>query len=819
MTSELIIDELPLSTLIYKESEIDEEKAKKLQVYFYPLKKQSYKWMQWQSKVDEQLSAKTEFQPYLMKSNKGEFGLYVLVEDKEKLPKIVGADKQLLTATKVKYASQYNPIWIRLIMRKISAFNAHCHGSHSLGRPLLKIDEWHSKKSGSGINAIGLDCRTQQLRDKETTEVVFFHENVPLRAISTKSSVADDTKKSYWNPTYWKYAKNGVLSRYYPKKGEKFTGPVYEEIQKNKNYRKQRAFLDLTSVKKLKNSWPYILYPVQRAFIEEAAKYGFTLKEKILHLKPLPSKTKFKNTKQRNKIPSIDVQGNINVLDLRLSKTFSSKDALSLLRAMIDDLDVGHVALHLCELKAVSEENIKKLSFSSRERVIILLDQRRGLYDDRYHWTDTLVKKVACQHINLNPNDFISDSEEKGFLKQLNGMFYPRDGEDYYHYSQSDFDKKSIKDSLKRNLQVVLKELQLKKLVIDSEMKITEVLPEQANIFTENLAVITNGCLFTVRENRPVFVTFRPNDEENRKACDECLADFSLAVEKLLSLVKDNWPYSYGIQSVMDNFGSPNEKVNKFAKRLTLVLHKKPGGTEIILQDPRYETPHMLPKGILDVKDKLEKKEATYLLKDWRLPSEEVLAESINLLEDDGLLTALQVQKLCRELTNLMHFWQQVLNDMFAANRIKATYEEVKQAVLSEWKGLKYPELNEEKRKQRRVDTGLISAWNKLLSFYFKRPLHDIRSWLKELPGIANIWYDDKEQYLIVGSLAPPKKTILRQPSIRQWHRIDNPGKPVDLKLLAELVDVDWVRMNQLAGNPCMTSLINIWQDIQRKTV
>ena len=35
-----------------------------------------------------------------------------------------------------------------------------------------------------------------------------------------------------------------------------------------------------------------------------------------------------------------------------------------------------------------------------------------------------------------------------------------------------------------------------------------------------------------------------------------------------------------------------------------------------------------------------------------------------------------------------------------------------------------------------------------------------------------------------------------------------------NIDLLVDLLDVDWVRMNQLAGNPCVTTLIKRWKEI-----
>lgn len=50
------------------------------------------------------------------------------------------------------------------------------------------------------------------------------------------------------------------------------------------------------------------------------------------------------------------------------------------------------------------------------------------------------------------------------------------------------------------------------------------------------------------------------------------------------------------------------------------------------------------------------------------------------------------------------------------------------------------------------------------------------------------------------------------QPSIRKWHALQGELNP---ELLTGLVDVDWVRMNQLAGNPCVATLIRRWDECQ----
>lgn len=179
-----IIRFLPLSHMIYRDNEIDREKAEKLVVYHYPLSK-NYRWKEWQTQIDDELGRR--YYPYLMKSHKDQFGLYVALDSEQDNPPIIkNGDGIIVEPTRVHYEAMLNPVWIRLIMRKVSAFGSHCKGSHTLGCPLLQTDVWKSKNS-CGINAISLDCRTQQRSDKNITEVILFHKNVPLRPVDIKN--------------------------------------------------------------------------------------------------------------------------------------------------------------------------------------------------------------------------------------------------------------------------------------------------------------------------------------------------------------------------------------------------------------------------------------------------------------------------------------------------------------------------------------------------------------------------------------------------------------------------------------------------------
>lgn len=48
-----------------------------------------------------------------------------------------------------------------------------------------------------------------------------------------------------------------------------------------------------------------------------------------------------------------------------------------------------------------------------------------------------------------------------------------------------------------------------------------------------------------------------------------------------------------------------------------------------------------------------------------------------------------------------------------------------------------------------------------------------------------------------------------------QWHTLKG---ELDIDLIADLLDVDWVRMNQLAGNPCAATLVKRWKEINHNS-
>ena len=454
----------------------------------------------WEERIDAELDSR-QF-AYLMKKSGKQFGLYVALQKSTDVPPcIVDTELQPITPVRVEYSPVLNPVWIRLMMRSLRAFGGHCKGAYSLGCPLLKVDSW-----AGGVNAISLDCRTQQLNDGNTTEIALFYTNVPLRPLTHDDDI-DRIKKPVWI-----YDKNKVLVRWYPGHEKKPKGTLFKEIGKSKNSRKQRPFLDLSTPKRFEQSWPMVLKPVQDEFIRFARNYGFELSAKTLNLQPLTLKTKHKANKAKSFFPSIEISGDIKVIDLRVNAVVACEEISDLLKSLIAQKGVC-VSWNI--LDGIEPNEIGKIKLERSDRVLILLDQEKDIEDDRYPLTKSLVGRCAVQHINVNPHDVTGDPVEKGLLIESKSdddpiKLYPAPKGGYYGYSYGLLDSKPYKDAIIRKLEVALKELELKRLLIDSDRSVSQVLPLQRACLNESTIVITDGYLFTVSNDRPVLIPFVP---------------------------------------------------------------------------------------------------------------------------------------------------------------------------------------------------------------------------------------------------------------------------------------------------------------------
>lgn len=266
----------------------------------------------------------------------------------------------------------------------------------------------------------------------------------------------------------------------------------------------------------------------------------------------------------------------------------------------------------------------------------------------------------------------------------------------------------------------------------------------------------------------------------------------------------------------MQGFGSADEKLTRFARRLTIVLHRT-NTVSIYLQDPKYDTPHMIPYHLNEVIEAINCKNISLPLVKWKLPEKKDLLTDIDKFAEEKVLSNNNRSTLLRELDDLYSCWYDTLKKFAREGETEISYKKLKKDFFARFLALKNSNLRQEDMAKSRNSTALVSAWTKLLSKLFNRYLEDDRVWLRHnVPGIQHLWHDPDEGYYVVGGLASPKRKILRQPSIRQWHALQG---SLDTELLTALVDVDWVRTNQLAGNPCVSTLVNRWQECQDDSV
>ena len=734
-----------------------------------------------------------------MKKNGSQFGLYVAVQSiNDAPPCILDTDGRPIIPVRVEYSPILNPVWIRLMMRSLRAFGGHCKGAYSLGCPLLKVDSW-----AEGVNAINLDCRTQQLNDKNTTEIALFYTNVPLRPLSS-----EDDPECMKKPL-WVYDKNKVLVRWYPGDGKRPKGTLFKEVSKSKNFRKQRPFLDLSTPKRFEQSWPMVLKPVQDEFIRFAREYGFELSAKTLNLQPLSLKTKSKTNKSKSTFPSIDVSGEIKIIDLRVNTNIAVEEILSLYGSLIAQKGVS---VSWNYLKGVEQEDLTLLQLEQSDRVLVLIDQRKRIEHDRYALTKPLVSRCAMQHINVNPHDVTGDPIKTGLLiepdnNDKSSNLYLTPESDYYNYSFEHLITSDYKEGIIRKLEVTLKELELKRLLIDSNRGVSQALPAQKKWLNESMLVITDGYLFTVSNDRPVLIPFDPTDSHLTSKANEYLLAFDTSVDGLLTLINENWPYSYRQDVVMNHHGAGTEKQKQFTSKIKLILSNRVSDKlSIMMQDPSYDRPNMLPLGMEDVYSDLTKKQKEHVLLDWVLPDIEVLRSIVKELGEDDVLPGKTVMRFENELPELIELWQEQLAMLSQQNQAKVTYYQIKKAVMQSWLG----------RRDKEKDTLLSGCLDTVLSRHFDRPLNDIKRWMNNIPGIQRIWYDKEQGYFVIGGLSSIKSKLARQPSIRQWHALKG---ELDIDLLVGLLDVDWVRMNQLAGNPCVASIITRWKEINSDVI
>jgi len=291
-------------------------------------------------------------------------------------------------------------------------------------------------------------------------------------------------------------------------------------------------------------------------------------------------------------------------------------------------------------------------------------------------------RKVACQHINVNPHDLMGDSVEAGLLVEQsdedeNTYLIPAIDSKYYDYNLSLFDEEKCKSALSRKTEITIKELELKYLLLNREAKISTSLPEQKDLLTEDLIVITDGYLFTVRDDRPIMLPFNPSVLSCVEKCDEVLSDFDTSVQSLLGLLQKKWPYNYQPKVVMQGFGSEVEGLSGFARQLTIVIHSAEN-ISIAFQDPNHEKLYIIPPNLDDVVEALKSQNLNLPLSRWKLPDYERLTMYVDQLEEDGDLTPERKRGLLKELKDLSDCWNKTLGELYRNGSAKIDYKKLK---------------------------------------------------------------------------------------------------------------------------------------------
>ena len=822
---------LKLSTLVYLDKEIDHDQAGKFVVYHYPFHHTGgnrYKWNEKVKNVADQALLESSV-PFLVRSDKkGRHGIFIAILDSKQHLPVIKNGGEIITPIRVEYAPEYNPVWIRLLFRSLFLQGSNHFSSQMLGNPLLKIDSW-----GQSIDAVTLDCRTGQLKDKATTEIYFSSENVLLKEFDTENYQLKDP-----NP-YWVYDKNNILKRIDASFQEKNSKKViYGVVPKASGTRKNRPFIDVSSAKNFALSRPVIFEPIQKQFIDLAKKYGFTLKPKFLNLQELPAKVKYKsNANARRMMAGVVIPKKIRLLDLRYCRDLPLEDLKSFLDQVFKSKNIEIEMLPVSMPEAIGMENFSDitpellLSKLSREDeadipILSLVDQIKGMKDDRYLLTELLRTKIACQHININPYELVEEqtSAERGLVEEVekaldNGkkISYLVARDQYYQYSLQDFTKEKV-ESLKRNLEICLKELAIKHLLLSKGEMLSEILPQESEVMNDDLLMISQGYLFVVKNDRPILIPFQQSNQEYHGLCNQYLSSFGLTVESLRHLVEKEWPYNYGLREILEGSSyKGQDPCAIFVRRLTVLITKTPGKVNILLHDNDAKIPVILPDNLPKAMKSLQDKACKKSIDAWRLPQQDDVLVTIlqQLLESGAIKNAHHRDEMIALLPSIRKEWNRALSELSSQDsQKKITFDVVRKACF---KGV-LEDVNKtraEGEKLKKFASHIYGIWQMVGSELFQMNFQDIRSeWLKHIPGVSKLWHDPAQGYYIVGVLAPLKTALERQPSIRQWHVLQG---ELDTELLLRLVDVDWVRLNQFAGNPFITLLINRWKDCQLK--
>lgn len=746
---------LNTSLLMYRDHDIDAKRAAQLVVYRYHLAMVGVKFWQWRECFDPQLSGHSY--PYYLQGD----SLYVaVIHSTDRPPTIKAVDGTLLEGERVAYAPEYNPVWLKLILRRIGHQTGKTIGYRALGKPLLTLAEWGGVNPG--VEAIDLDVRVRQRRDQCTTEVYLNINNVLLRKLTPQ-----DPRRG----PLWSRAQDGWFSRWFSGHKSAQATVLYGEIKKSKHRRKLRPFLDLTSPNNLATSRSYFIQQVVANFIEAAQYYGFALHTEVLTIEPHPHHRSRKSRRFASlplanfAVTLIDARENIEI-------------PLSQLQAFLQPL-LQQQGLDIeLQLPSASANNLHDIQFLPQQRYLVILDQGKGLPEDPYLITQQKMQhqpSCAIQHLIINPYEMDDSINTE--------LWFTRDQDDniievqdaYYDYEFSQLLK--CADTLAIKLAVCVKELHFKQLMRDPSTRISQYLPQHA-AHLSNISLITHGCLFTVEEDRPVVIPITFSDPELLEQGNCVLARHGIDYPQLLQLLITHWPYHFGPQQDIQR------NVDKFIKAQTLVMQ---GTQNIYLQSPQQHTPTLTPAGLASLGPLLAGRKEAYSLARWRLPGERQELPSLpalrQLLVTGDQVTDQALLKLQHHLPRLCQYWQQVTSQ--SAGHSKVRFDPLRKA------------FNELAKQSGVSDKKLLGLWWQWLSATIQIPVYDPRVWLRQVPGLTGLWFDAEQGVYLVGELGNLKLKLIRQPSIYRWHALRG---ELNGDTLMPLLDVDFVRMGSLAG-------------------
>ncbi len=804
MSKNTVKQPLPLFEFLYRPAQINAELANQLVVYRYPLPRgESVK--SYQLHIEQQLAGYRS--AFLLRTQAAPKGLFIAVHSEAEIPpQVFSADKNEVLPERVYYADEFAPIWIRLIFRRMSAWDRLCHGYHKAGYPLLVIDSWQSKTM-KGLETLRLDCSSFDADTEGVARIVPFYKGISLTGVS--AAEAYDPKNEYWE-----YGENKILHRYIRTPGVQPVKGLYR-VYKSKSKRVEPDFLDLSSVEKFKKSRPVILQEIAESFIEHAAVFGFTLQAHVLNLQPwLQRKTKYTDRKKGSTFNSIAYAEKVDVIDLRKGRHVSTESLLSLYHGWLSERNIS-VQWQL--LPDVTAETIGRYKPQSAQRILVLIDQIEGMESDPYQSTQILRKSCAVQHLQVNPNAVGVDPIKSGLLKEYDAegqqVLLEVPGSDFFDYEleklqDTKTDSKKVtkgkyRTTMEIKLDVVLKELEIKSLLHDSQAKISAVLKQQAQTLNSDFILIADGYLFTAESDRPVIIPFHIHDAQMRALCDVRLERFDTTVLALIQLLSQKWPHFHqpiNFSEVM----ADAKKLASFQKNLVLLLRRDESGeVSIVLQEYGNVQRYIIPEGLRDTLARIESLEVQSSLQEWFIPAAkiEVISALVAELIVEKELKAKAADDLVLVLVSLIDTWNHQLKILHEQNTHAIGYAALKKIVLASL----------QEKTQKKPSTTFIKTLDMLFTRYFKRSLRDPRVWLRTVPGLQNMHFDQQQNIFLIGTITPLQNKLARQPSIRQWHAIQG---EIDVDWIFSLLDADWVRMNQLPGNPYPMMLIKRWDEI-----